>query len=247
MGTNTLKRIFGTARIAALLTSAVLTFSGIGTVFALDNEPAVKTRLEKEKEKPMAGKLLVIGDSMTGWMGDRMNAYGEKNGYEVATVVWDGSTIRKWGASSARLKGIIKAEKPDAIIICLGMNELYEKNPEGRLSEPLSHLMKAIGSTPYVWIGPPTWPGKPAETKMLSWLKEKVGETRFYDSSKLSLPRQSKTNPHPSREGICKWVDSIEKWLPANTSFELPGYEEPASKAMKRSKTFIYKKMKESL
>lgn len=212
-----------------------------------DVDNVTETRHEDAQKKPMARKLLVIGDSMTGWIGERMSAYGDKNGYEVATVVWDGSTIKKWAASSARLKKIISEQKPDGVVICLGMNELLEKNPKTRLSGPVETLLESLGDTPYVWLGPPSWPGKPGGKTLVDWLGSEVGKSRFFDSSSLRLARQSKTNPHPSRQGICTWVDDFQKWLPQNSSFDLPGYESPAPTAMKRGKFFLYRKMKESL
>ncbi len=89
-------------------------------------------------------KVLFIGDSMTGWMAERLNAYGRANGFEVATVVWDGSTIRKW-ADSPRLSSLIRQQDPDAVFVSLGMNELLEKNPRTRLESSMTKLKKAFG------------------------------------------------------------------------------------------------------
>lgn len=104
-------------------------------------------------------KVLFLGDSMTGWMAERLNAYGEINGFEVATIVWDGSTISKW-ADTDGLADIIAAENPDAIMVCLGMNEMFEPFPEKRLSTPVEKLVDAFGDTPFLWIGPLRGPGK---------------------------------------------------------------------------------------
>ncbi|MDE6393335.1 MAG: SGNH/GDSL hydrolase family protein [Muribaculaceae bacterium] len=109
-------------------------------------------------DRPVVRKVLFIGDSMTGWLAERLNAYGNENGFEVATVVWDGSTIRKWG-SSPRLVSIIGQQDPDAIFISLGMNELFEADPEKRLRSSLDAITGAAGDIPVVWIGPPSWPG----------------------------------------------------------------------------------------
>ena len=43
------------------------------------------------------------------------------------------------------------------------------------------------------------------------------------------------------------WVDAIVDWIPEHASFALPGYEKPSAQKMVRPKTFIYKRMKESL
>ena len=66
------------------------------------------------KDSTCINKVLFIGDSMTGWMAERLNAYGDINGFEVATVIWDGSTIQKW-AKSSKLPDIIEETAPDAI------------------------------------------------------------------------------------------------------------------------------------
>ena len=66
--------------------------------------------------------LLVMGDSMSGWMGERLNAYGQTNGFEVATIVWDGSTIRKWGDAKARIREYMEDFNPFEGV--QGVNEL---------------------------------------------------------------------------------------------------------------------------
>lgn len=123
-------------------------------------------------------KVLFIGDSMTGWMAERLNAYGRANGFEVATVVWDGSTIRKW-ADSPRLSSLIRQQDPDAVFVSLGMNELLEKNPRTRLESSMTKLKKAFGDVPALWIGPPSWPGKPGGDALNEFIAEEMGEGHF--------------------------------------------------------------------
>ncbi len=198
-------------------------------------------------EKHAVKKLLLVGDSMTGWMGERLEAYGRENGFEVATVVWDGSTIKKWGDSASRLKSFIAKEQPDAVMVSLGLNELLEKNPAARYSSSMAAIKGAVGDLPMVWIGPPSWPGKPGGDTLNAWLEKEMGESRFFRSSGLTLGRQSKTNPHPSREGMSKWVDAIVEWIPAHSELSFPGLRKPAGQQMVRGKSFTYRKMRESL
>lgn len=190
--------------------------------------------------------LLVMGDSMSGWMGERLNAYGQTNGFDVATIVWDGSTIKKWGAEADRAKSLVDEIDPDAVIICLGLNECAERNPESQLGKPLAEIIEAVGDRPLLWVGPPSWPGKDYGEPFNSWLAGKLGEKRFFLSKDIDMPRQSATNPHPTREGINEWTDAIVEWIPNNATFKLPGYNAP-DVAPSRGKTFIYRKMKESL
>jgi hypothetical protein len=183
---------------------------------------------------------------MTGWLSERLNAYGKENGFEVATVVWDGSTIKKWG-SSPRLTSMITRQDPDAIFISLGMNELFEANPESQLRSRLEAIVGAAGDIPVIWIGPPSWPGHNKGETLNKWLADNLGEGHFYRSFDLTLPRQSKTNPHPTREGMIKWMDSAVEWIQKDGAVRLPGIKKPAGEQMSRGKTFIYKRMKESL
>ena len=49
---------------------------------------ATEIRAQERKDAEGIKNVLFIGDSMTGWMADRLNAYGEKNGFKVSSVVW---------------------------------------------------------------------------------------------------------------------------------------------------------------
>ncbi|MDE6010292.1 MAG: SGNH/GDSL hydrolase family protein [Muribaculaceae bacterium] len=193
-----------------------------------------------------AKKILVMGDSMTGWMGERLNSYGKANGFEVATIVWDGSTIKKWGASADKVKKYVDEIDPDAVIICLGLNECAERNPETQLGKSLTSILDAVGERPLLWVGPPSWPGKDYGEPFNSWLSESLGADRYFYSHDLKLPRQSATNPHPTREGINEWTDEIVDWIPPHAEFSLPGYSDPTS-APSRGQIFIYRKMKDNL
>lgn len=199
-----------------------------------------------DDQETLIRKVLIVGDSMTGWMAERLNAYGVRDGFEVATVVWDGSTIRKWGASP-RLAQIVAEQKPDVVFISLGMNELFERNPQKTLGESLDHIIAAMGDTPYIWIGPPSWPGHDDGRVLVDWLASRLGPHRFFNSFNLELARQSRTNPHPSRAGIIEWVDDFVTWLPDNSGLSFPPLIAPAPDAMSRGKVFIYKRMKEQL
>lgn len=192
-------------------------------------------------------RVLFIGDSMTGWMGERFGAYGDKNGFSVSTYTWDGSTIKKW-AGTPRLKTIVAEQNPDVVFVCLGMNDMFQRNPEQAFGTYLTQIRHAIGNREIVWVGPPSWPGKNMGNQFNDWMRQQLGHS-YFDSSELTLPRQSKSNPHPTREGIIRWVDEIIDWLGENPEFSFPGLDKPAAgeRQMSRGKTFVYKRMKESL
>lgn len=197
-------------------------------------------------ERRPAKKILFIGDSMTGWLAERLNAYGEENGFDVSTIVWDGSTIAKW-ASSSKLPDIIEQQNPDAVFISLGMNELFEAHPEKRLKTPVDKIKTAIGERPFLWIGPPSWPGHSQGEILNEWLENELGSEEFFRSFDLKLSRQSAKNPHPTRAGMIEWMDSVVNWMPDNAKVVLPGIRKPEGSEMSRGKSFIYKRMKETL
>lgn len=199
-----------------------------------------------EKNNDPVKKILFIGDSMTGWLSERLNAYGHENGFEVATVVWDGSTMSKWG-NSHKLTSLINEQNPDAVFVSLGMNELFEARPEVRLSSAVSAIKKAIGERPFLWVGPPSWPGTDKGKILNDWLEKELGTDSFFRSSNLDLPRQSATNPHPTKQGMIQWMDKVIDWMPEHSKVKLPGVQKPSEVQMMRGKVFIYKRMKETL
>lgn len=230
----------------AILVSVVLA-SPCGLNAQVPVAPASEAVTQDNADKrPVARKILFLGDSMTGWLSERLNAYGQQNGFEVATVVWDGSTIRKWG-SSPKLTSLIDKMQPDAIFLSLGMNELFEANPETRFRSSLEAIKGAAGDVPVIWIGPPSWPGHNKGETMNRWLEESMGTGHFFRSFDLNLPRQSKSNPHPTRQGMIEWMDSAVEWIQEKGAVRLPGVEKPAGDQMSRGKIFIYKRMKDSL
>lgn len=191
-------------------------------------------------------KILFIGDSMTGWLSERLNAYGLQNGFEVSTLVWDGSTIEKWGAAP-RLREVMQKEKPDAVFVSLGLNELFEPNPEKRLKPSVEKIKKAVGDRKLLWVGPPSWPGQKKGAVLNDWLEKELGEKAFFRSFGMDIQRQSTKNPHPTRAGIIEWMDSVIRWIPANSEIRLPGIRKPEGVQMSRGKSFVYRRMKENL
>ncbi|MCM1347992.1 MAG: hypothetical protein NC338_01155 [Firmicutes bacterium] len=218
-----------------LLITLMLVLAGVSTAKAA--VPASSGNIKK---------VLYIGDSMTGWLSERLNAYGAANGFEVSTVMWDGSTIRKWG-NSTKLKSIIDKQNPDVVFVSLGLNELLEHNPERRLGTALNNILKAVGNRKLVWVGPPSWPGKGKGEKLNNWLSNKLGPNRYFNSSNLTLQRQSKTNPHPTRNAVITWTDNLVSWLRKNPDLKFQSLNAPAKSAMKRGKHFTYLRMRDKL
>lgn len=192
--------------------------------------------------------VLFIGDSMTGWMGERLQAYGADNGFEVATITWDGATIAKL-AGSGRLPQFMAKYKPDMVVLNIGMNDMWMKNPEQRVGADLDKILGAVSGTPFLWIGPIEWPGREYGTVFNKWLKERVEATpggHYFDASGVKVPRQSAKNPHPTRPGIQTLVDAVVEWLPA-TDLPLQRVQKPTGKPFQRGKVYIYRRNKEAL
>ena len=208
-------------------------------------EETHETRLMQTSRSNPVKKAVIIGDSMAGWLGERLNAYGQQNGFEVGTIVWDGATIQKY-ADAPGLKRQIEAQNPQVVFVCLGMNNLAEPNPS-KLKSSIDKIRDAIGpDRELVWIGPPSWPGKPGWTALNNWLESEIGKNRYFNSYPLKLERQSQANPHPTKNGMMVWGDAITEWLD-ETDIPFPSLEKPKSSQMARGKFFLYKRMKETL
>lgn len=205
--------------------------------------PASNPHAVSDSSDECVRTILFVGDSMTGWLAERLNAYGEANGFTVMAEIWDGSTIRKWGADNY-LAHAVARYNPDAVFVSLGLNELFETNPEKRLRKSMDSIKKAIGDVPVIWIGPLSWPGKNMGNNLNSWLADEMGEGHYFDSFGLSLSRQGKNNPHPTREASIKWMDAVVGWLQTDGAIKLPGYESPAGEKTHRPKVFNYRRMK---
>lgn len=111
----------------------------------------------------------------------------------------------------------------------------------------MTKLKKAFGDVPALWIGPPSWPGKPGGDALNEFIAEEMGEGHFFLSSELDLQRQSSRNPHPSRAGIIKWIDEVADWIPVHTHLRFKSLDNPGASEMSRGATFVYKRMKETL
>lgn len=191
-----------------------------------------------------ARKILVIGDSMTGWLAERINAHAQKNGYVVETVVWDGATIAKY-ANNSKFAGFIKQHDPDGVVVCLGMNEMLGHDFENRLKPTLDKFVSAIGNRSLLWVGPPSWPGKGTGKEFNDFMVKHLGAQHYIVNTHLNLPRQSKTNPHPTRSGMNIIGDAVIEFNEKHNTINLPGYVKPGAGEASRSKVYIYKKMKE--
>lgn len=154
-----------------------------------------------------AQRILLIGDSMNEGITRRFSAWCENSGHELHTVIWYGSSTKSW-ASSNRIKLYIKKIHPTYIIISLGSNELFVKDAVER-AKYIRSITEAVGTSPYVWIGPPNWK---EDTGINAAIAREVGSGRFYESRNLTLER-GKDHRHPTMASAAAWTDSVASWL----------------------------------
>ena len=218
------------------------------SLFSLSPFPMMAQEVETVEipDSAYIEKVLFIGDSMTGWLAMRLQAYGELNGFEVAAVYQDGATVQKW-AGIDRLDKTLEEFDADLVVMSLGGNNLFETYPEKRLGEHVDRILEKIGDREYIWFGPIHWPYKKGGEIVVEWLKNRIGEDRYFDTFNLEIERQGKTNMHPTMKGSRILIDHFVDWLRLHPSFRFRSLETPAPDAMKKGPLFIYKRMKETL
>lgn len=176
--------------------------------------------------------VLIFGDSMTILVANRLAAYGEKNGYEVASVTWDGSSSISW-SSCDTLENYIARYHPDFIFVTLGSNELFLKNFNSR-KPYVEKLVEKMGDIPFVWIGPPNWK---EDVGFNAMMRSVLPRGTYFDSNGLDLPR-GKDHIHPTPKGGIAWTDSIMRWMP-KTPHPIPS-EKPDPGVGTRSHHYHY-------
>ena len=178
--------------------------------------------------------VLIFGDSMTVLVANRLAAYGERNGYEVVSVTWDGSSTIAW-SSCDTLDNFIARYHPDFIMVTLGSNELFLKNFDSRKPH-VEKIMEKMAPVPFVWIGPPNWK---EDVGFNAMMRSVLPRGTFFDSNGLDLPRGA-DHIHPTPKGGITWTDSIMSWM-RFTPHPIP-FEKPAPNVGTRShKSFYYK------
>lgn len=152
--------------------------------------------------------IFMFGDSMTLNLALRLAKYAKQNGHSFHAVNWDSSNTKIW-AETDTLRHYLKKYNPDFIFICLGSNEVYFKKPESRLPY-IQKILKEIGNTPYVWIGPPNWNN---DTGINDVLRDACAPRSFFRSAGMNFKRKE-DKIHPTRASSRMWADSIMRWLP---------------------------------
>ena len=154
--------------------------------------------------------ILLIGDSMLDGLGSRFVDYAAENGDEFHAVIWYGSNSKHW-ATTHDLEYSINRVHPTFIIMSLRTNDMGYYDYDRRRGW-IDDIIKTFGNIPFVWIGPLPRRGF-RNPRIVSIIREKVGDRRFYDSSDTYCARID--GIHPTLLSAAKWVDAIARWMSA--------------------------------
>jgi len=154
-----------------------------------------------------ADRVLHVGDSMAPLVGNYLRSLYTKQGrnYWVETVV--SSSTLDW-AGKRLLQDAMYKYDPQVVVISLGSNELFDPNPKRR-GAAVRQIVEDTRGRPCLWIGPPLWK---KDTGFVDVLKANLGHCRYFDSSKLDLPRME-DGRHPSWTGGYRWASAVWRAL----------------------------------
>lgn len=156
---------------------------------------------------PAAAKLVLhVGDSTLGFeqglaleMATRFKAVGIR--YEAITEASAG--LRSF-ATSGKLAELVRAKKPDVVLLTLGMNNLTVAQPD-EYEPDVKYLVAQIGDRPCWWIGPLSI-DRP-ETGLIAILGRATAPCGFSNSYQLEIERQP-DHIHPTQRGASRWADA---------------------------------------
>ena len=198
------------------------------TVVVIDanEEPADASEdvVEEPYVRPNVHRVLHLGDSTVGFASGMTKALRPM--FQDAGIKYYGDSYTAAGIQSydddkdKRLQVLIKAFKPDMIIINMGMNNLTVPHPEVLIPHIKSLVKKIIGDGPVprvcYWVGPPSW--KPDRRLLNPVLAANTPPCIFFNSSNLLLERQ-KDKVHPTEKGGEVWAKHF--WYFFETGQEL--------------------------
>ena len=174
--------------------------------------------------------ILLLGDSMVEGLRLRLGAYAYHNGHKLYTVIWYGSTTKKW-AESGKIRHYIYDMKPDYVMICLGGNELFVRDINSH-RKYVRKIVSEIGQIPFVWIGPPNWKD---DTGINALIYSEIGN-RFFVSKDMQFERAD-DGRHPTKESSYEWMDSVVRWM--KHSVPHPRLNTPQMKIKNPYKTIV--------
>lgn len=150
-------------------------------------------------------RVLHAGDSMVGGgLARALRPKWEAEGAKYIRDVWESGSLRDF-ARSDRIPTLLKRHKPDLIILNLGANDVYEKEPEV-VAPFVEKIAKMVQGTECWWIGPPLW--KKEYERIVATLRDHSAPCIFLDSSPIEMQRK-KDGIHPDEAGGETWAAAI--------------------------------------
>lgn len=167
--------------------------------------------------------VLHTGDSMVGGgLARALRPMFEADGTKYHRDVIESGTIHEFSQTD-HLPKLIERYKPDLVLLTLGANHVpHSIDPDKELGPYLPKLLKRVADIDCYWIAPPIW--KPSQAKFNQWLSEHVAPCRFYDGSRLDIPRRP-DKIHPNEKGGEVWAADFWSFYKGEGAFL---EEEPA-------------------
>lgn len=167
-----------------------------------EDEPIV------EDVVPRGAKVLLLGDSLAEGLKFSLRKKGESDGYIITAETERGTRTDQW---SNRIKKIIKEKKPSLVLVSLGTNDSFLKDPEPQRSH-IQKIVNEVNSSGarMVWILPPPLPAKAtSRKKIIDMIEEETsGCGDVLDSKGVTFER-NKDGIHYSSMGYAVWTSLI--------------------------------------
>lgn len=156
------------------------------------------------------GRVLIIGDSMSGPLGKGLRPFFEARGDQVSLRALGNDALVAWQRGGfMRLRNALNATRPDAVVVIMGTNDVLHPRPE-ELKEVLATIEEIIAPRPCYWIGPPKiWTD---DTGVVRVLSENARHCAYLDSEPFTFNRRP-DRWHPTAKGGAQWAAASWPWL----------------------------------
>ena len=160
---------------------------------------------------PRNTTVLHIGDSMAEALGLALKDELAKSDIKLVLRAKAGSYIPEWAGQRLDVKGMVRDIKPDLVIITLGGNELYIREPETR-ADAVRRLVAKLGGRPCVWVAPALWSDD--TNAILEVVKQNLHPCRYFDTNALVPPLERVGDKiHPTYPARRVWAETMLDWL----------------------------------
>jgi lysophospholipase L1-like esterase len=156
--------------------------------------------------------VLHVGDSEVGYaagLSKEMRAKFEARGIEYHDDAWTSARLETV-LSEKKLEKLVKAYKPDLLLLNLGTNNLAYPNAKALAPAAAKVAARVASLVPRcVWIGPPHLPpAEKTEGAVVEVLAANASPCRFVDSQAFELSYQP-DNIHPDGRGAARWANNL--------------------------------------